>query len=230
MKKQLVLGLVLLIGIVTLQGQVVYNPNVAIKPIPTLTVYKVETSDTETAITIRIRNDKGLAPFTLKTKDLFIRRVSEPDHLKLLRWENAPFSPERKIFSFLNEIFEFTLIFQPLPAGTKYFDLIESDSSRNFYLQGIVLDSELNKLITRGFNAFSRGDRVGALEAFIEMAEADLYFEYGLAYFNIIYLLTQMNRIEEAKEWYARFHERFFHDKQLLENELVRLGISSKLN
>ncbi|MFO7617823.1 MAG: hypothetical protein R6V75_11285 [Bacteroidales bacterium] len=228
--KKLITGIALLIGVATLQGQVVYNPNVAIKPIPTLTVYKVETADKETSITIRIRNDKGLAPFTLKSKELYIRRVGEMDNLKLLRWEKAPFSPDRKVFSFLNEIFEFTLIFQALPAGTKYFDLIENTPSRDFYIQGIVLDTELNRLITRGFTAFERGDRAGALDAFTEMAEKDLYFEYGLAYFNIIYLLTQMNRIQEAKEWYARFQERFFYDKQLLENELVRLGIRSKLN
>lgn len=230
MMKILISGIALLIGVVALQGQVVYNPNVAIKPIPTLTVYKVETTDTETAVTLRIRNDKGLAPFTLKSKDLYIRRVGEMDNLKLLRWDKAPFSPERKTFSFLNEIFEFTLVFQPLPEGTKYFDLIENTPTKDFYLQGIVLDSELNRLITRGFTAFERGDRAGALDAFIEMANTDLYFEYGLAYFNIIYLLTQMNRVQEAKEWYARFQERFFYDKQLLENELVRLGIRSKLN
>lgn len=230
MMRTLIFAITLLMGAVTLQGQVVYNPNVAIKPIPTLTIYKVETIDKETAITIRIRNDKGLPPFTLKSKELYIRRVGETDHLKLLRWEKAPFFPERKVFSFLNEIFEFTLVFQALPGDTKYFDLIENTPEKAFYVQGIVLDPDLNRLITRGFTAFERGDRAGALDAFIEMAEKDLYFEYGLAYFNIIYLLTQMNRTQEAKEWYARFQERFFYDKQLLENELVRLGIRSRLN
>jgi hypothetical protein len=61
------------------------------------------------------------------------------------------------------------------------------------------------------------------------MAEADLYFEYGMAYFNVIYLLVQSNRIQEAQEWYDKFKERFFYDKQLYENEFVRLGIRQKL-
>lgn len=210
-------------------GQTVYNPNVAIKPIPTLSVYKVVTTDSSTAVTLRIFNSKQLPPFTLRTRDLFIRQVSDPYNKKLIRSENAPFAPEKHVFSKLNEIFEFTLVFEPLPKGTKYFDLMETMPKREFYAQGIILEQKLNDIITRGFDAFSKGDRNGALSAFIEMANADLYFEYGLAYFNIIYLLVQMNRIPEAQEWYDKFKDRFFYDKKLMENEMGRLGILQKL-
>jgi hypothetical protein len=141
----------------------------------------------------------------------------------------APFAPEKHVFTTLNEVFEFTLVFQPLPKGTKYFDLMENMPKREFYIQGIVLDPKLNEMITRGFDSFARGDGNGALKAFIEMANADLYFEYGLAYFNIIYLLTASNRIPEAQEWYDKWKDRFFYDKALLESEMTRLGIRQKL-
>ncbi len=229
MMKRVLFVLAFLSGFWGLHAQVVYNPNVAIKPIPSLTVYKVELTDTTTSVTIRIRNDKGLQPFTLRSKDLFIRQVGEQKNMKLIRWDKAPFYPERKIFSFLNEIFEFTLVFKALPLNTKYFDIIENTPEKEFYVQGVILDPALNKLVTRGFGQFEKGDRGGALNTFIEMAETDLYFEYGLAYFNIIYLLAQMNRLAEAQEWYDKFHNRFFYDKQLLENELTRLGIREKL-
>jgi hypothetical protein len=147
----------------------------------------------------------------------------------LIRSSNAPCAPENHVFKTLNESFEFTLVFPALPKETKYFDLMEVMPKREFYLQGIVLDAKLNNLITRGFDAFARADGNGALAAFIEMANADLYFEYGIAYFNIIYLLASSDRIPEAKEWYAKFRDRFFYDKKLLENELARLGILQKL-
>lgn len=210
-------------------GQMVYNPNIAIKPIPTLSITTVVTNDSITSITIRIVNSKQLSPFTLRTRDLYIRPVSDPNNLKLIRAEKAPFAPEKHIFSTLNEVFEFTLVFPPLPKGTKYFDLMENMPKREFYVQGIILDPKLNEIIARGFEAYSKADGNGALKAFIEMANADLYFEYGMAYFNIIYLLAASNRIPEAQEWYDKFKDRFFYDKTLLENELARLGIRQKL-
>ena len=230
MKKSLILLLLLSVWAFA-TGQIVYNPNIAIKPLPSLSVYKVEMTDTTTTLVIRIINDKQLPPFSIAKKNLFIRPVSDPNRLLMKRSVKAPFAPEKHIFSSLNEIFEFTLVFPALPKGTKYFDLLEDVgvSQRKFYLQGIILDPALNKLVSRGFQAFSKGDREGALNAFIEMANADLYFEYGMAYFNIIYLLVQANRIPEAQEWYDKFKERFFYDKQLYENEFVRLGIRQKL-
>ena len=225
-----VLNIVLLITVGAVAfGQLVNNPNIAIKPIPSLSVTRVITTDSTTSVTIRIVNAKQLSPFTLRTRDLYIRPVSDPNNLKLIRAEKAPFAPEKHIFSTLNEVFEFTLVFKPLPKGTKYFDLMENMPKREFYIQGIILDPKLNEIITRGFDSFSKADGNGALKAFIEMANSDLYFEYGMAYFNIIYLLAQSNRIPEAQEWYSKFRDRFFYDKTLLENELARLGILQKL-
>lgn len=226
---RIVVIVILLFGWLGLDAQVVYNPNVAIKPLPTLSVYKVETNDSTTTVVIRIFNDKQIAPFTIKSKNLFIRPVSDPNNLKLIRADKAPFYPDKHTFTTQGEIFEFSLVFEALPKDTKYFDLMEIAANREFYVQGIILDPALNKLITRGFQAFSKGDKAGALAAFIDMANADLYFEYGLAYFNIIYLMTLENRIPEAQEWYDKFKERFFYDKQLYENEFVRLGIRQKL-
>ncbi len=210
-------------------AQLVSNPNVSIKPIASMSVTKVITTDSTTSVTIRMVNSKQLAPFTLRTRDLYIRPVSDPNTFQLIRSENAPFAPAKHVFTTLNESFEFTLIFHALPKGTKYFDIMENMPKREFYLQGIVLDPRLNEMIARGFDSFSRGDGSGALKAFIEMANYDLYFEYGLAYFNIIYLLSASNRIDEAQEWYNKFKDHFFYDKDLLESELKRLGIRQKL-
>lgn len=210
-------------------GQVVINPVIAIKPLTTLSITKVVTNETETSVTVRIVSDKQMAPFTLRTRDLFIRPVSDPNSMKLIRADKAPFSPEKHVFTAPNEAFEFTLVFKALPKGTKYFDLMENMPKREFYIQGIILDPKLNEIITRAFDSFSRGDGNAALKAFIEFANADLYFEYGVAYFNIIYLLTQGKRIPEAKEWYAKFNDKFFYDKKLLENELGKYGILQKL-
>ncbi|MFH0759877.1 MAG: hypothetical protein V2A67_00065 [Bacteroidota bacterium] len=227
--KKIPVIVILFFGWLGLDAQVVYNPNVAIKPLPTLSVYKVETNDSTTTVVIRIINDKQVAPFTIRNKNLFIRPVSDPNNLKLLRSEKAPFFPEQHTFTSQGEIFEFSLVFEALPKNTKYFDLMEIATKKEFYIQGIILDPVLNKLVTRGFQAYSQGDKTGALAAFVEMANADLYFEYGLAYFNIIYLLVMDNRITEAQEWYDKFKERFFYDKQLYENEFVRLGLRQKL-
>ncbi len=228
MKKTLIVFLLIGLGIAG-YAQLVNNPSISIKPIASLSITKVVTNDSTTSVYIKIVNSKQLPPFSLKTRDLFIRPVSDPNNLKLLRSVNAPFAPEKHAFHTLNEVFEFTLVFKALPKGTKYFDLMENDTKRDFYIQGIVLDAKLNEIIARGFDCYARADGNGALKAFIEMANTDLYFEYGLAYFNIIYLLTVSNRIPEAQEWYDKWKNRFFYDKTLLENEMTRMGIKQKL-
>jgi len=228
MKKILILFFLITAGAVGF-GQLVNNPVIAIKPIAALSITSVVTNESSTTVVIRIVNSKQLPPFSLRTRDLIIRPVSDPNVQKLIRSDKAPFAPEKHVFSSLNEVFEFTLVFEPLPKGTKYFDLVENMPKREFYIQGIILDAKLNEMITRAFDSFAKADGNGALKAFIEFANADLYFEYGVAYFNIIYLLAQSNRIPEAKEWYGKFRDHYFFDKKLLENELGKRGILEKL-
>lgn len=210
-------------------AQEVNNPSISEKPIPTLSLTRVVTNETTTTLYVKIVNSKQLPPFGIKTKDLYIRPVSDPNPLKLIKSDKAPFEPERHIFTSLNEVFEFSLTFPALPKGTKYFDLMDNLPKHEFFIQGIILDPKLNEILVRGFDLFSRGDGNGALNAFIEFANHDLYFEYGIAYFNIIYILSIGNRNDEAQQWYNKFKDRFFYDKKLLENEFSRLGIKQKL-
>lgn len=212
-----------------ISAQTVYNPNVAIKPIISLSVYKVEMTDTSTAVTFRIINKDQLPPFSLKSKSIILREVSDTMNLPLLKWENAKFAPDRHIFSHRDEIYEFTLYFGGLIKPVKYIDIIEQTPEREFYVQGIILDDDLNNEITRGFRAYQLGDAMGALEHFINFAEMDLYFEYGLAYFNIIYILSQQKRWAEAKVWYDKFKDKFFWDKQIHSNALDNMGIIARL-
>jgi len=226
-KTSISLGLLLISQLIF--AQTVFNPNIAIKPIPTLSVYKVEMSGNSTEITFRIINSTQLPPFSLKSKDIILREVSDTLELPLLGWENVSFWPDKHTFSFKDEIYEFKLIFGGLVQPVKYIDVIEQTPEKDFYVQGIIIDKDLNSEITRGFRAYQLGDTFAALEHFINVAEMDLYFEYGLAYFNILYILSQQARWEEAKVWYKKFQDRFFYDKQLLSNELSRMGIIQRL-
>ena len=61
-KTAIILGFLILSQMIL--AQTVYNPNVAIKPIPTLSVYKVEMLENTTAITFRIINSTQLPPFS----------------------------------------------------------------------------------------------------------------------------------------------------------------------
>jgi len=227
--KQTVIFFLLLIFTLGLKAQVVYNPNVAIKPIVSMSVYKVEMTKEATIVTIRLRNQNQLTPFSIKSKNLIIRKTGEQDAFRLIKAENAPFAPQKHIFSFKDEILEFALYFPPMPQPVKYFDLQEEGNEKQFYLQGIILDPDLNSEITRGFRAAQRGDINQSLEAFINVAEMDMYFEFGLAYFNVIYILAEQKRWAEAGEWYKKFQERFFYDKKIHQNYLARMGIIQRL-
>ena len=66
MKKTVIFSLLLVLTL-GLKAQVVYNPNVAIKPIVSMSVYKVEVTQTETIVTVRLRNQNQLTPFSIKS-------------------------------------------------------------------------------------------------------------------------------------------------------------------
>ncbi|MCK5820572.1 MAG: hypothetical protein KAH17_01755 [Bacteroidales bacterium] len=228
MKRTLLLSL-LLIFMLGAKAQVVYNPNVAIKPLVSMSVYKVEMTPQATIVTIRLRNQNQLTPFYIESKNLYIQKTGEFEAYKLVKSENVPFAPKKHIFSFKDEILEFTLHFPPMPKPVKYFDIKVEGDSKRFYLQGVILDHDLNSEITRGFRAAQQGDINKSLEAFINVAEMDMYFEFGLAYFNVIYILAEQKRWAEAGEWYKKFQERFFYDKKIHQNYLEGMGIIQHL-
>lgn len=228
MKRRLLFSLLLVFGL-SLSAQVVYNPNIAIRPSLAMSIYKVEMTPESTVVTVRMRNQTQLPPFSIISKNLILRRSGEPDALKLVKSEKVPFAPQKHTFSFKDEILEFTLYFPPLPQPAKYIDIQEEGNDKQFYLQGIILDADMNREITRGFRSFERGDQIQALEAFTNAAEMDPYFEFGIAHLNVIYLYTLQNKWTEAREWYKKFNERFFYDKQVLTNSLAQLGLIQKL-
>lgn len=227
MKRGIVL-LTFLVSAIVLQGQVHLNPQVAIKPLATMVVHKVELGKEETKVTIRIVNENQLPPFGLPDK-LIIRKTSEPDAWPMMRSENAPILPKKHTFSFKGDVLEFTLIFPPIPQPVKYLDITQANEGEQFYLRGIILDENMNREIIRGFRASQLGDMAQTLEAFKNVAEMDPYFEFGLGHFNVIYILASQKRWAEAAEWYKKFQERFFYDKTLLQNQLSQMGIIPRL-
>ncbi len=227
--KKLLFIIILSAWIMPLKAQVVYNPNVAIRPIIGMSVYKVELTDTSTVVTVRLKNQNQLAPFSIRSKNLILRKSGEQDAVRLIKSKKAPFYPQKHVFSFKDEILDFVLYFPALEKPVKYIDVQEEGMDKKFFLQGIILDPDMNREIAKGFKASRIGDIDQALIHFINFAEMDMYFEYGIAYVNIIYLLAQQKRWAEAKEWYEKFQERFFYDKKLLSNQLAELGIIQHL-
>lgn len=227
--KKLIILFLLVAGSLAGFTQNYFNPNVAIKPIATLSVYKIQRTKESTRVTLRIRNQNQVPPFALPSDKLLLRTTGEPEAYRMIGSENAPILPKKHVFSFKDEVLEFTLIFPPMPDPVKYLDIVQEDGGEQFYLQGIILDTDMNNEIARGFREAQNGNNIAALEAFKNVAEMDPYFEFGLAHFNVIYLLAAQKNWKEAGEWYKKFKERFFYDKTLLEGELARMGIIPRL-
>ena len=229
MKTRLLLITLLLSGFMGLSAQIHYNPSIPIRPSLSMSVHKIELTPEATTVTIRVTNTNQLPPFSIPSMNVIARKTSEAEAYKMVSSENAPFAPKRHVFKFKNEVLEFILVFPPIPGPIKYLDIQEEGTDKKFYLQGIILDEDMNREITRGFRSAQKGDQATALEAFINVAEMDPYFEFGMAHFNVIYLLAEQKRWKEASEWYKKFQERFFYDKELLNNSLAQMGIIPRL-
>ena len=226
---RLILISILLSSFMGVSAQIYYNPHVPIRPSLSMSVYKIELTPESTKVTIRVKNTNQLPPFTIPSMNVIARKTSEAEAYKMIKAENAPFAPKKHIFKFKDEVLEFTLTFPPIPEPIKYLDIQEEGAQKKFYFQGIILDDVMNREITRGFRAAQNGDQSQALEAFINVAEMDPYFEFGMAHFNVIYLLAEQKRWKEASEWYKKFQERFFYDKTILNNSLSEMGIIPRL-
>lgn len=76
--------------------------------------------------------------------ETYLRTNEKGTRLKMIRAENIPVGPEKHFFESTTDRMYFSLIFEPLPAGTTKFDLIEKlpDTPTLFNFFGIKLKAE----------------------------------------------------------------------------------------
>jgi hypothetical protein len=119
-----------------------------------------------------------------------------------------PACPENYIFSHLNERLKFSLHFSgDLPLS---FDLIEDCNDACFSIMGICSDEKLNSEINEAYNNYNAGFKELALEQYmnilVKTSSEKLSLNTGL-YINIINILNETRRNEEATIWMKKFEQ-----------------------
>jgi len=186
-------------------GQIVNQPNYALKRPETLEILKVEITAEKTLIFFTIENRIEKGAFCAD-KNIFLL---DPDGKKfeLKKSEGIPTCPESYKFKSIGEKLSFTLEFPPLKPGTKWVDIIEDCSSNCFSFYGITLDADLNKKLDEAFGLASNGkpaDNILLFKTILDDIDSQNLGIEGLLYINIINAAVEDANKVDAMVWYKR--------------------------
>ena len=212
MKKNILLYLSLLLSMTYLQAQNISKPNFAMASHP-LKVLQIETNANNTIVYLSIKNQSLTGAFCVDSK-VYIKDVLADKKTHMLYADGIPTCPEAHTFARVGESLEFKLIFPKIAADAKYLDLIEDCTDHCFFLQGIILDTELNKLVNDAYVAYAQGKFDEATALFEQAITYYPDYPYGFIYFNLIKIHSEQDNWEKTNYWYSKLSESYAFDKE----------------
>jgi hypothetical protein len=197
---------VLLIGSTALSAQEVVQPNYGMKSPATAEVVRVKITETQTMVDMSIQNEIRDGHFCID-EDTYLE-YGEGERLRLIEAKGLPLCPERHEFSTVGEKVYFTLVFDGLPGGTPWFDIIEYCGTGCLSVLGLTMDKEINGKIDAAYNALDSYDPERAMDIFSELLPLLRSSRHGLTgsvYLGLAELLDANNRDKELQELISGF-------------------------
>ncbi|MDZ7737827.1 MAG: hypothetical protein U5K32_01910 [Bacteroidales bacterium] len=216
----------LLIGSAALSAQEAVQPNYGMKSPATAEVVRVKVTDTQTLVDISIQNEIKDGHFCID-KNTYLE-YGEDERLRLIEAKGLPLCPERYEFSTVGEKVYFTLVFDGLPGGTPWFDIVEYCGTGCLSVLGLTMDKEINSKIDAAYNALDRYDPERAMDIFSELLPVLRSSAHGLTgsvYLSLAELLDANNRDEELQELISEFESTPMPHKEQYRTILRDMGL-----
>ncbi|HCC70305.1 MAG TPA: hypothetical protein DEQ09_04025, partial [Bacteroidales bacterium] len=137
-------------------AQQVVKPNYGLKSPETVEIIRVRITDSETFVDMNIQNRVSDGYFCID-ENTYIES-SGGVKLKLKKVSGLPLCPDSYKFKKVGEKVYFTLVFDNLPTGTAWFDIVEYCDDNCLLILGLNLDEEINNKINAAFSAMDRLD------------------------------------------------------------------------
>lgn len=199
----------------SINGQIIKNPNYGEKSHPTLEITSIEFNDKETIFTLTIENRIKQGWFCAD-KNIIIQAIGEEIQLKSLKTENIPTCPDNHKFSTVGEKLTFKIFFPIIDKSAKYFNLIEQCDNSCFYFHGIILSENFNLLIEEAYQLYEAGKHGMAAVKFKQIIEKYPEYPYGFLYINLINIYNKLSMPDEADIWQKKLQESDCIDKTTL--------------
>lgn len=231
MKKIIILGILTFSFVINTNAQVYNNPIAGKQSHPELEIARIEITDTETIISLKITNKLSQGGWFCADENIYIKNSKGAEFYKLLKSENIPTCPEQFEFAYTGQTLEFNLYFPPISKELKYIDLIESCSNACFSFQGIILDNEHNERIRsfeKGFELFKAEKKEEAIPYFENVALYNSTVDshiYGLSFYYLIIIYNELGNNEKTDDWYQKLMNSPIQEKNTFIKELEKSGI-----
>jgi hypothetical protein len=196
-----------------ISGQIINFPNVGVKSHPTLTIEKIEYKPDAINILLSVKNESEQGGWFCADKNIYMQDLLTHKKYKLIKSENIPVCPESHQFKKAGEVLKFTLYFPPLEQDVKYIDLIEDCNNACFFFKGVILDKSFNEKIEFAYQLYAHNKSEQSVEAFSKIITEYPDFPYGIFYFNLIKIYSELNQWEKVKEWYLKLSDSNVLDK-----------------
>lgn len=178
-------------------AQPIVRPNFGVKSHETLEIEQIELSAGQTIVYLVVEN-KVNGGWFCADRNIYISPDNSPQRLPLIHAEGIPVCPQSHKFKAIGEQLHFSLIFPPLPAGTRTLDMIEDCTQACFSFRGVILSLDANEAIEKSFEYFGTGKMC---EAAFELRRAKSLlpgYRYGLIDFHLIKTLALCGDLQEA--------------------------------
>lgn len=226
MKKQ-ILALSFLILLPLLNNAQVYeNPIAAKQSLSELEITKVEITNSETVISLKVTNKLSSGGWFCADKNIYIKNSKGDEIYQLVKSENIPTCPDQFEFAYSGQILEFKLYFDKISENIKFIDLIENCENSCFSFYGIILDNNHNENIRafeKGFEFFQSNEFDKSISYFEQVLKGQNNIEshiYGLSYYYLILIYDDMGITEKVKSLYKELLSSDIAEKETFINEL----------
>jgi hypothetical protein len=216
----------LVFGLTSSFSQSFLAPNVALKSHETLDIMRVEIMEEKTLIFLKVENRITGGNFCADRNIYMLY----PDGTRslLVASNGIPVCPDTYKFKSPGEQLDFVLTFPPVKKGFVSLNLIEDCQQNCFSFYGIILDSDLNKVIDDAFALAENNEPAKALARFTEIAEKTGTRNpgaAGLLYMNIVQLYRTTGNSVKAAEWYKKLESSGLPETELYIKHLNSVGI-----
>jgi hypothetical protein len=194
-------------------AQVIIQPNYGSKSHPTLNIVKIEMNQSGTIMSLSVTNEVAGGGWFCADKNIYIKDLKTKKNYKLVKAENIPVCPESHQFNKVGEVLNFTLQFPALDKYSKYIDLIEGCNNACFSFNGIILDKTINEQVEIAYDLYSKKKPELSAETFSKIITTYPDYPYGIYYFTVIKIYSEMNQWDKVKEWYHKLSESNVLDK-----------------
>lgn len=229
--KKVIIPLLFILYSSTIFSQVYETPIAAEQSHPELKITKIEITNAETVISLKVTNKLSSGGWFCADKNIYLKSSKSNTRYELLKSENIPTCPDKHEFALPGETLEFKLYFPPIPDTIKYIDLIEDCTNACFSFHGIILDNEHNEKIRsfeQGFDLLGNNEFEKSIPYFQKVLTGKSTIDshiYGLSYYYLVIIYDHLGDKENMNAWYKKLVDSNLNDKETLIKEL-----KSKIN